>query len=66
MDTGIRPLTPHRHRALQRASAAWAAGRYHGAIEVLLEAGMTREERDAFVRTAHGRARQRTLRLLNR
>jgi hypothetical protein len=61
----IRPLNSQRHRATREASRLWAEGRYHQAITVLMEAGMTRQERDAFVRAAHTVARERTVRLLS-
>ena len=61
-----RRLNSQRHRAITRASEQWAGGRYHKAIELLDEAGMTRAEIDEFIRAAHRVARRRTQRALTR
>jgi hypothetical protein len=47
-----------RRRAFRRASYAWAAGKPHRAVEIILAAGLGEPVAQEFVRQAHAQARR--------
>lgn len=55
-----------RFRALRRASEAWMASEPHKGMEILADAGFTRDEIDHWVRVCQRYARQRYLRMFER